>query len=557
MRSRIAHRLDRSLYAAYTVRSVATAGFRRNLSRASAESGLSRTRLGADMCRTWLRHDTLPNDYLYFEMWSLPDAERGRYVSTLQMYRYQRWANDRRARQVFRDKREFRHVFREYLLNVAVDLDSPADVSQWLDEHRPTHVAVKAPLDQAGRGVVIADVEQTPRGWEIDSLHWQVFVTRCRGEGLTLLEQGLTQHPSLARLNPSSVNTIRVITRLHPNGSVQIVSAILRVGVGGSMDNFAAGGVACPLDVHTGRATGPLRSKGIGGGTGSFVHPVTGATVEHFTVPHWDEVLTMVREVTTRVPQVRTVGWDVVIGPDRPGLVEGNDNWDKTHWQKTEGSAKGQLVSTWWEEETGGVSPWALSVGKRVMDVAIAGVAVIALAPMVAATALLVRSALGRPVLYVSERPGLFSVPFQIHKFRTMTNERDASGELLPATERLTKVGRRLRATSLDEIPELFDVLTGRMSLVGPRPLRLDYLGRYSAEQARRHLVKPGLTGLAQVGGRERLDWDSRFDLDVEYVATCSFAGDLRILWQTARRLLADAEPARGPLVSEFVGAAP
>ena len=554
MKSRIAHRLDRSLYAAYTVRSVATAGFRRNLSRASAESGLSRTRLASDICRTWRRHATLPNDYLYFEMWSLPEAERGRYVSTLQMYRYQSWANDRRARKVFRDKREFRRVFREYLLNVAVDLDSSVDVGRWLDALCPTTVAVKAPLDQAGRGVVIAEVEDTPRGWEIDKLPWQNFVSRSRRAGLTLLEEGLTQHPSLARLNPSSVNTLRVITRLHPDGSVQIVSAILRVGVGGSMDNFVAGGVACPLDVHTGRVTGPLRSKGIGGSTGSFLHPVTGATVEQFTVPHWDEVLTMIREVATRVPQVRTVGWDVVIGPDRPGLVEGNDNWDKTHWQKTEGVPQGELVSAWCEEETGGVSPWALSVGKRVMDLALAGVAVIVLAPVAAGTALVVRRSFGRPVLYVSARPGLFSVPFRLHKFRTMTNECDATGELLPPAQRLTTFGRRLRASSLDEIPELFDVLTGRMSLVGPRPLRLDYLGRYSQRQARRHLVKPGLTGLAQVSGRERLDWDARFDLDVEYVATCSFAGDLRILWRTARRLLADAEPATGPLVAEFIG---
>ena len=553
MRTRVPRIVDRCMYTAYSARLVTCSAFRDDLRRAAGVSGRSRSWLTTDMLRAWRRHQTLPSDYLFFEMWALPDAERSRYVSTLQMYQYQRWANDRRSRRSFRDKRRFRQVFGDYLLNDAVEMVSPEQVQAWLDERRPQTIAAKDPLGQAGRGVEVATAERTAQGWVVDGQSLPEFVTECRAEGLTLLEEGLTQHPLLAELNPTSVNTVRVITRLGPDGSLEIVAAILRVGAGGRMDNFAAGGVTCPLDVRTGAVSGPLRSKGFGG-IDSFVHPVSGISLEGFVIPHWDDVLAVIREAARRVPQVRTVGWDVVIGPDAPGLVEGNDNWDKTHWQKATCGPKADVVRGWLEEEKGGVSPWALSVGKRVMDVALGGLAVVLLAPVAAGTALLVRWRLGRPVLFVAERPGLFSVPFCLHKFRTMTDERDGDGELLPPGQRLTRVGRRLRLLSLDEIPELVDVLRGRMSLVGPRPLRMDYLPRYSPGQARRHLVKPGMTGLAQVSGRERLGWEERFALDVQYVATCSFAGDLRILWRTIRRPHTDAEPVDGPLVTAFVG---
>ena len=552
MISRTHPRLDSCLYAAYTLRSVATPAFRRDLNRAATHGERARTWLVADVFRAWLRHETSPGDYLAFEMWGLTDEERSRYVSTLQMYQYQRWANDRRARRIFRDKRQFRRVFSDYLLNDAIDLDASPDVDRWVDDRRPHTVAAKAPLDQAGRGVSIATLERTARGWQADDLPWQEFVSRSRLAGRTLLEEGLVQHPSLDRLNPSSINTVRIITRLRPDGSVQVVSAALRVGVGGRMDNFTAGGLTCSLDPETGLVRRPFRSKVRSPGDGSYIHPGSGLSVEGLVMPFWDDVLVMIGDAATRVPQVRTVGWDVVIGPDGPGLVEGNDNWDKTHWQKVEGAPMGGVVRAWWQEETGGVSSWALSRGKRVMDLILGGAAVLLLAPVAGATALLVRLRMGRPVLFVAERPGLHSVPFRLHKFRTMTDERDASGDLLPPVKRMTKLGRRLRVTSVDEIPELLDVLRGRMSLVGPRPLRMDYLVRYSSRQARRHLVKPGVTGLAQVSGRERLAWEQRFDLDVRYVATCSFTGDLGILWQTVKRLLADVEPAGGPLVTEF-----
>lgn len=150
----------------------------------------------------------------------------------------------------------------------------------------------------------------------------------------------------------------------------------------------------------------------------------------------------------------------------------------------------------------------------------------------------LVRCKLGSPVLFRQVRPGLHGRPFMMIKFRTMTDERGADGELLPDARRLTSFGRFLRATSLDELPELWNVLRGEMSLVGPRPLLMEYLPLYSPEQARRHEVRPGITGWAQVNGRNALSWEERFKLDVWYVDHRSLWLDLRILWLTVRKVI-------------------
>lgn len=147
--------------------------------------------------------------------------------------------------------------------------------------------------------------------------------------------------------------------------------------------------------------------------------------------------------------------------------------------------------------------------------------------------AILVRVRLGKPILFSQERPGKDEKIFRLYKFRTMTDERDAQGNLLPDEKRLTKFGKWLRASSLDELPELFNILKGDMSLLGPRPLLVQYLPRYSEEQHRRHEVRPGLSGYAQVHGRNAISWQEKFKLDVEYVDHITFLGDLKIIWET------------------------
>jgi lipopolysaccharide/colanic/teichoic acid biosynthesis glycosyltransferase len=167
---------------------------------------------------------------------------------------------------------------------------------------------------------------------------------------------------------------------------------------------------------------------------------------------------------------------------------------------------------------------------KRALDLAIALPALVVLSPVIALTALAVRLKLGSPVLFRQERPGLHAEPFTLHKFRSMSDARGPDGELLPDAERLGRFGRFLRASSLDELPELVDVVRGTMSLVGPRPLLLQYVAQYTPEQARRMDVTPGITGLAQVSGRNAVTWEERFALDVQYVDSWSIGLDLRIL---------------------------
>jgi lipopolysaccharide/colanic/teichoic acid biosynthesis glycosyltransferase len=171
--------------------------------------------------------------------------------------------------------------------------------------------------------------------------------------------------------------------------------------------------------------------------------------------------------------------------------------------------------------------------GKRLFDVCVAMVALALLLPLLVLTAALVRFKLGSPVLFRQHRPGKAGQSFVLLKFRTMTEARRSDGSLLDDAERVTGLGGWLRSSSLDELPELWNVVRGEMSLVGPRPLLDRYLNRYTPEQARRHEVRPGLTGLAQVSGRNALSWEEKFQLDVWYVDNCSFLLDMKILWLT------------------------
>ena len=195
---------------------------------------------------------------------------------------------------------------------------------------------------------------------------------------------------------------------------------------------------------------------------------------------------------------------------------------------------------------------------KRLFDVVGAALALVVLAPLLAAIAVAVRLALGSPVIFRQGRPGLGGRPFVLLKFRTMTEPRDSSGRLLEDAERLNGFGRLLRRTSLDELPELVNIVKGDMSLVGPRPLLLQYLARYSPVQFRRHAVRPGLTGWAEVNGRNAISWEARFDLDVWYVDHVSFLLDLKILRRTVAKVLTGegvSEPGHATR-REFMGSA-
>lgn len=174
---------------------------------------------------------------------------------------------------------------------------------------------------------------------------------------------------------------------------------------------------------------------------------------------------------------------------------------------------------------------------KRLLDILLSGIALVVLSPVLVIVAILVRTKLGSPVIFQQKRPGLNEKIFTMKKFRTMTSETDDQGNLLSDEIRLTKFGKILRSTSLDELPELWNIFKGDMSIVGPRPLLVEYLPLYNAQQKQRHLVRPGLTGLAQVNGRNAISWQEKFKLDVKYVNTLTFKQDLIIFFLTIKKV--------------------
>lgn len=177
-------------------------------------------------------------------------------------------------------------------------------------------------------------------------------------------------------------------------------------------------------------------------------------------------------------------------------------------------------------------------IWKRWIDFVLSFLAIVVLSPVFLIVSILVRKQLGRPVIFKQKRPGKNEKIFEMYKFRTMTDSRDSKGNLLPDEKRLTSFGKKLRSTSLDELPELFNILKGDMSIVGPRPLLVKYLPLYNKGQKKRHKVRPGFTGLAQINGRNAISWEEKFEWDVRYVENITFMGDLKIILKTVKTVL-------------------
>lgn len=175
---------------------------------------------------------------------------------------------------------------------------------------------------------------------------------------------------------------------------------------------------------------------------------------------------------------------------------------------------------------------------KRMLDFILSLIALIVLSPLMLIIGLLVRIKLGKPIIFKQKRPGKNEKIFTLYKFRTMTDEKDQNGNLLPDAERLTKFGKTLRSTSLDELPELWNILKGEMAIVGPRPLLVEYLPLYNEKQKHRHDVRPGLTGLAQISGRNTINWEEKFEEDIEYIQNVNFVTDCKIVFKTVSKVL-------------------
>ena len=191
---------------------------------------------------------------------------------------------------------------------------------------------------------------------------------------------------------------------------------------------------------------------------------------------------------------------------------------------------------------------------KRLLDIVLSGCAFIILSPLLLVTAILVRVKLGSPVIFCQERPGKDEKIFKLHKFRSMTDARDEYGNLLPDEVRLTSFGRKLRALSIDELPELWDIFRGKMSIVGPRPLLVEYLPYYTAEERHRHDIRPGLTGLAQINGRNNLTWEQKFEFDLKYCRKVSLAVDVQVLLMTIKKVFLHSDVISGEKLKKIAG---
>ena len=191
---------------------------------------------------------------------------------------------------------------------------------------------------------------------------------------------------------------------------------------------------------------------------------------------------------------------------------------------------------------------------KRLLDSVLSGCALIILSPLLLVTAILVRVKLGSPVIFCQERPGKDEKIFKLHKFRSMTDARDEYGNLLPDEVRLTSFGRKLRALSIDELPELWDIFRGKMSIVGPRPLLVEYLPYYTAEERHRHDIRPGLTGLAQINGRNNLTWEQKFEFDLKYCRKVSLAVDVQVLLMTIKKVFLHSDVISGEKLKKIAG---
>ena len=191
---------------------------------------------------------------------------------------------------------------------------------------------------------------------------------------------------------------------------------------------------------------------------------------------------------------------------------------------------------------------------KRLLDIVLSGCALIILSPLLLVTAILVRVKLGSPVIFCQDRPGKDEKIFKLHKFRSMTDARDEYGNLLPDEVRLTSFGRKLRALSIDELPELWDIFRGKMSIVGPRPLLVEYLPYYTAEERHRHDIRPGLTGLAQINGRNNLTWEQKFEFDLKYCRKVSLAVDVQVLLMTIKKVFLHSDVISGEKLKKIAG---
>ena len=299
------------------------------------------------------RYETMPLDYFYYKFMEMPVNEKSKYTSRLLMYRFQRKFNKQKDREIFKNKNLFHITFKSFISHKTWNLSQTTslnDFLKWIIEVKPSKIVLKDPLGQAGRAVLVFDVDYSSNGALIISFSIDQMISRKIEEGYSLAEAYVRQHNILMNLFPDALNTIRITTFLHSNGVVEILYAIIRIGFDKPVDNFDAGGISALIDLDTGVVIekgvfkNPFKNRNL------EKHPITNFPILGLQIPYWQDILTMVKSAAMVVPSVRTVGWDVIITDNGPALLEGNDNWDKTHWECCENKGMKEKVLALYNE---------------------------------------------------------------------------------------------------------------------------------------------------------------------------------------------------------------
>lgn len=295
------------------------------------------------------KYETMPLDYFYYKFIEIQADERNKYTSRLLMYRFQKKFNKKKDREIFKNKNLFHVVFKPFISHKTWDISRTTILNNfltWILETKPKKIVMKNPLGQAGQAVLFFNIDYTKDNPQLLGFSADQFILKKIRQGYTLAESYIKQHDTLMSLFPGSLNTIRITTFLHDKNYVEFLYAIIRIGFDKQVDNFDAGGISALIDLDTGIIIKNGISKNPFDRMNLQNHPVTNFSIFGLQIPYWKNVLEMVKSAAKIVPSVRTVGWDVVITNEGPSLLEGNDNWDKTHWECCEEKGRKEKILT-------------------------------------------------------------------------------------------------------------------------------------------------------------------------------------------------------------------
>ncbi len=340
------------LYFLYLLKSTEYPKFWEYVSFVSQQKKQSKGQTLYKVLRSFAKHNTAFLDYFYLEFYNKSDEEVNNYASTLLMHKFHKELNGKDFIKYFRNKKLFYQRFASYIKHAYFIPEDKTveDFKNWLQEKYPQAIMAKKSSGQAGLGIEKFIITKQDDQYFVGDRNLEQFFVYAKKQGYDLLDTYIKQHPAIQAISPDALSTIRVISVLSPQGTVTILAAMIRMSTGSFVDNFHKGGVSAAVDLETGKLLAPMLFQNPQKSRTLTAHPVTGKEVIGFIIPFWDQVLPMIEQAALVVPQVKTVGWDVIITAQGPSLLEGNDNWDKTHYEKVKNHGLKNQIDTFLAE---------------------------------------------------------------------------------------------------------------------------------------------------------------------------------------------------------------